>query len=168
MLRIYEGLFLVTSIEAQKDLGAAEEHVKGVIAKVSGKPLKAERYGEQRLAYDLSGHSKGAYFLVYFEAEPNTIDLLKRECQISEVVERALILRFTGTEVPEKSPFRPITTPWGAPERYEDDYRDRPSYGRDGGGRGYRRNDETAEKPGVEPRDAAVDEKAPVSGEGEE
>ena len=162
MLRIYEGLFLVAGSDAQKDLKAAEEHVKGLVAKVSGKALKVESYPDLRLAYDLEGHTKGAYFLVYFETEPNSIDALKRECQISEIVTRALILRYAGTEVPEKSSFRPITAPWGTPDRYEDDFRERRPYGRYGD-RGFQKSDESAtpeaEIPAVEEeKPAAVDE----------
>jgi small subunit ribosomal protein S6 len=118
-LKKYEGLFLVTGSEAQKNPDAVEEHIKGLIEKCSCSLLMMDRWPEQRLAYNIKGRSKGTYFLTYFNAPPEAIDTLRRECQLSETVTRNLIIRYEKDEIP-KPPEKPAADEKPEPETKED------------------------------------------------
>lgn len=100
-MKNYEGLFLVSTPEAMNDLESSENHIKSMLAKCGSTVIRVERWPDVKLAYDIKGHGKGTYFLVYFESAPESIELIKRECNISEVVTRELILKLAGEIPPE-------------------------------------------------------------------
>lgn len=104
-MRIYEGLFLVTNPDAISSEESTWSHVEGLLEKCGCKVVQREVWSDQRLAYDIKGQGKGTYYLVYFEGEPDSIDEIRREIQISEVLTRAMILRYDKSEIPEKSAF---------------------------------------------------------------
>ncbi len=105
-MRLYEGLFLVPGSEAQKNLDTTEEHIREILVKCSAEPLTVEQVPDQKLAYEIKGRSRGSYYLIYFNAEPDIIDHIRRECQISEVVTRNLIIRYENEKPPDEQVFK--------------------------------------------------------------
>ncbi len=95
----YEGLFLVDAVEAKRDWDTAVAHVKGILTKHGVEILTNYKWDERRLAYPIRQHKRGAYYLVYFKADPQVITAIRRECDLSEVVIRELILAWEH-EVP--------------------------------------------------------------------
>ncbi len=91
-MKTYEGLFLVDAVEAKRDWDAAVAHVKGILSKHGAELLTNYKWDERKLAYNIGAHKRGAYFLAYFKVDPNAIAPLRRDCDLSEVVIRQLIL----------------------------------------------------------------------------
>jgi small subunit ribosomal protein S6 len=63
------------------------------IAAGEGQIVKVSPWGRRRLAYPISGHREGSYFIVVFDAPSEAIDELERGLNITEEVMRHLVTR---------------------------------------------------------------------------
>ena len=99
-MNTYEGLFLLQSVEAKRDWDAATAHVGDILKKAGGKIGTHYRWDERKLAYEIAGQKRGAYYLVYFECEAGAITGIRRDCTLSEIVMRQLITRLVGAMPP--------------------------------------------------------------------
>jgi small subunit ribosomal protein S6 len=109
-LRLYEGMFLVDNAEARKDFDGVSKHVAGVIAKYGGDVKRSERWAERKLAYPVRRRDRGTYILVYFNASPESIAQIKRDCTIDDVIFRAMILKVSAMPQEEAKP-EPVKAP---------------------------------------------------------
>src|SRR5262245_44860262 len=85
-------MFLAYNKEARKTHEYLEEHVKALLEKVGAKVVRFNRWDQRQLAYEVKGQREGIFYLVYVEADPESIASLKREAELSELVLRMLIL----------------------------------------------------------------------------
>jgi small subunit ribosomal protein S6 len=99
-LNIYEGLFLLNSVEAKRDWEAMTAHVKGVLTKHGAEIGTNYRWDERKLAYDIRQQKRGTYYLVYFRCPPQAIASIRRDCDLSDLIIRELILRWEGEMPP--------------------------------------------------------------------
>ena len=90
--KLYEGMFLFDSNLASKDWPGLEKHVEDLLGRHSGELVHAERWPDRKLAYEISGCKKGTYYLTYFNAPPESIDALRRDCDLSDRVMRVMFL----------------------------------------------------------------------------
>jgi small subunit ribosomal protein S6 len=90
--RQYEGLFLFPQA-VTADLEAAAEHVRESITRHGGEIVSLVKWDERKLAYDIRGNKRGVYFLAYFIAQPSIVVSIERDCNLSERMLRALIVR---------------------------------------------------------------------------
>lgn len=88
----YEAMFLLSQAVAA-DLSSAIEHIKELIARANGEIIALRKWDERRLAYEIAGQKRGYYVLAYFKAPGEQISHLERDCNLSEKVMRAMILR---------------------------------------------------------------------------
>lgn len=103
-MRLYEGMFIISDTVAGPDWEAAVNQVHGIIKNRGAEILKSEKWDERKFAYKLNGHKRGAYLLTYFNAPADSITLIKRDLQLSDVVLRALIVKATKIKEPEQEP----------------------------------------------------------------
>ncbi|MBI1853478.1 MAG: 30S ribosomal protein S6 [Planctomycetes bacterium] len=124
----YEGLFLFASRENKPDYVGVEQHVNEVMAKYGAKPIKAQKWAERKLSYEVKRNRRGAYLLVYFDVDSARLPEIRRDFQISERILRHNILACEEipAELPEFMEFK--EEPLGG-----DDFRGRWSSGRSGG-----------------------------------
>jgi small subunit ribosomal protein S6 len=91
--RVYEALFLVDSALAASQW----DHVMGVIQKIldraEARVISIRKWDERKLAYEISGKSRGTYILAYFECGSSKIRPLERDVQLSEEILRVLVVR---------------------------------------------------------------------------
>jgi small subunit ribosomal protein S6 len=92
-LEAYEGLFLVDDKKASEDAKGIEEHVRGLLERHHAEVDSFEKWESRRLAYEVDGKRRGAYFVCRFRAETMEIAAIHREFRISTTVLRAMILR---------------------------------------------------------------------------
>ncbi|NBX37532.1 MAG: 30S ribosomal protein S6 [Planctomycetes bacterium] len=90
--RQYEGLFLFPQ-SVTADLDAATEHVRESITRHGGEVVSLVKWDERKLAFDIRGNKRGVYFLAYFNAPSSIIAAIDRDCNLSERMLRALIVR---------------------------------------------------------------------------
>jgi small subunit ribosomal protein S6 len=88
----YEGMFLFPQV-ATANLNAAVEHLEELLQRADADVLAFAKWDERRLAYEIKGNKRGVYMLVYFRALPTALAGLERDCNLSEQLLRAMIIR---------------------------------------------------------------------------
>ena len=91
--RVYEAMFLVDPADAAAwdDLS---KHLAGILERHGGEIVGLTRWDERKLAYPVAARKRGAYVLSFFGLKNgDAISLIERDCQLSEKVLRALVLR---------------------------------------------------------------------------
>lgn len=91
-MKSYEGMFLLDPALAS-DWPAAEAEVRRVLDRAEAKVLGLKKWDERKLAYPIRRSKRGLYVLTFFEAAPEKISPLERDCQLSEKILRVLVLR---------------------------------------------------------------------------
>jgi len=92
-MRWYEGMFLFDSSFAGRDGAQAETHLKELLEKHGAVVHTFERWDDRKLAYDIDKVRRGAYYLVVYRMDPQSIVGLRRDCRLSERVMRELIIQ---------------------------------------------------------------------------
>jgi len=91
-LKRYEGMFLVEPVKASTNWDEVTKHIEEVITKHGGKVIQSIKWAERKLAYPIKKQKRGTYVLVDFEAPPASIDKIKADSVLSEIILRALIV----------------------------------------------------------------------------
>ncbi len=91
-INAYEGLFLFPQTVGT-DLQGAVEHLREILAKADAQIISLRKWEERRLAYEIKGHKRGVYFLVYFRAARPTLIGIERSCNLSEKLLRYMMVR---------------------------------------------------------------------------
>ena len=91
--RLYEGLFLVDSDEAASDWKGINKTIEKILARAGAEVVSFNKWDERRLAYDISGKSRGTYILAYFHCDTANVTAIERDVQLNEHIMRVLILR---------------------------------------------------------------------------
>ncbi|MGE4619061.1 MAG: 30S ribosomal protein S6 [Planctomycetota bacterium] len=91
--RLYEGLFLVDAAEASQGWTDLESSIRSIIDQHGGVIEHAEKWPEQRLAYEVNGAKRGVYFLTYFRSDPQSVAPIRSDAQLSEKIMRLLIIQ---------------------------------------------------------------------------
>jgi small subunit ribosomal protein S6 len=66
--------------------------IPDLVAKLGGEVLVSRLWQEQKLAYPIGSHKKGAYWLTYFRLDSLKLVELNRELRINETIIRSLTL----------------------------------------------------------------------------
>ena len=90
--KLYEGMFLVDSVETESDWEGVNKAIKKILKKAKADIVSLEKWDNRRLAYDIAGKSRGTYILCYFEAPGEGVKEIERSVQLSESIMRVLIL----------------------------------------------------------------------------
>jgi len=90
---LYEGLFLLNPSAVAADLNVGLEHLRGILDRAEAEVLVVKKWGERKLAYKINKQRRGLYFLVYFKASHDRIAGIDRDCNLSEIVMRSMVLR---------------------------------------------------------------------------
>ncbi|MEM7165246.1 MAG: 30S ribosomal protein S6 [Planctomycetota bacterium] len=90
---LYEGMFLFDANDTARDWAALESHVGTLMTKHNAALEYAERWPDQRLAYEVKGVKKGTYYLTYFRAPGDSIAPIRRDAELSERILRLLVIR---------------------------------------------------------------------------
>jgi small subunit ribosomal protein S6 len=88
----YEAMFLIGQAAAA-DLSGVIEHIKEILARGHAEIIAMRKWDERRLAYEIKKQKRGLYILCYFKAPNTDLPHIERDCNLSEKVLRALILR---------------------------------------------------------------------------
>lgn len=90
--RVYEGMFLLDANKYSRDPSGVSGRVAEIIEKAGGEVLVTRLWAEQKLAYQIGKHRKGAYWLTYFRLDPSRLGELNRASQLNGDVLRHLFL----------------------------------------------------------------------------
>ncbi len=92
-MSLYEGMFVMDNRQANRDWDGSLEKLKGMLAKHKAELLRCEKWGERKLAYEMAGRRRGTYVLLYFNATGQAVNQIYRECELSDLMLRTLILK---------------------------------------------------------------------------
>lgn len=88
----YEAMFLVSQAAAA-DLNAVVAHINEILSRAKATLIAMRKWDERRLAYEIKSQKRGLYILAYFKAPNTSVAGIERDCNLSETIMRALILR---------------------------------------------------------------------------
>jgi small subunit ribosomal protein S6 len=89
---IYEGMFLFPQ-SAAADFAGVIEHIHEILNRAEAEVIAMKKWDERRLAYDIKGNKRGLYILTYFKADRTKLAGIERDCNLSELLLRSLVLR---------------------------------------------------------------------------
>lgn len=90
---VYECMFLLDTNKVGGDVAAAETQLLNMVQKHNGEALAYRPWDERRLAYPISKHKKGLYYLMYFRTEGKNVVNIERDMALSEMILRSLVIR---------------------------------------------------------------------------
>ena len=122
----YEGMFLLDhgKVKNEPEKGIAE--VTQVLEKHGAKIAQIGKWDERKLAYEIKRQKRGSYVLVHFEAPAAAIQEMRQDLNLSEIINRDLMLRIEGAEFPPFKTAQELDAEYGTRE-----FRDRPMGRRD-------------------------------------
>jgi small subunit ribosomal protein S6 len=85
-------MFLLDANKYSRDPSGVSTRVGEMIEKCGGELLVSRLWAEQKLAFQIGNHRKGAYWLTYFRADPSRVSELNRASQLNGDVIRHLVL----------------------------------------------------------------------------
>lgn len=90
---VYECMFILDANRYARDPGGVSGRIPQMVEQFSGEMLASRLWNEQKLAFTINGHRKGAYWLSYFRMEASKVAAFNRQCQLNEDVLRSLTLK---------------------------------------------------------------------------
>lgn len=88
----YEAMFMLSQATAAQ-LNDAIAHINEILARGNAQLIAMRKWDERRLAYEIDGQKRAIYILAYFKAPGPDVAHIERDCNLSEKVMRAMILR---------------------------------------------------------------------------
>ncbi|MFY9252811.1 MAG: 30S ribosomal protein S6 [Fuerstiella sp.] len=92
---LYEGMFLVGSSQFANDPDATINAILTILQKAGATIVAHRPWQDGKLAYEISGHRKGLHYVVCFRMPSSGMDVVVRQCHLSETVIRQLIIKHT-------------------------------------------------------------------------
>lgn len=89
--KLYEAMFIVDSNKAREDYQKMEGICTATITRHGGEIVKAVKWDDRRLAYEIKKCKRGTYILVHFNSDTQVIGKIDRQIQLNENILRCLI-----------------------------------------------------------------------------
>ena len=105
--KLYEGMFLVDSAQAGADWDGVIAAIRTILGRAEAEVVSIRKWDDRRLAYGISGKTRGTYILCYFKADGEKIQDIEKNVQLSEQIMRVLILsaeQLTAEDVEKDTP----------------------------------------------------------------
>jgi small subunit ribosomal protein S6 len=90
---VYECMFLLDTNKVAGDIATAAKQLHGILERSQAEVLASRPWDERRLAYPISGHKKGLYYLTYFRTEGKNVATIEHDCALNETILRTMILK---------------------------------------------------------------------------
>jgi small subunit ribosomal protein S6 len=90
---VYECMFLLDTNKVAGDVPAAAQQLHSILERNHAEVLASRPWDERRLAYPIKNHKKGLYFLTCFRTEGKNLVNIERDCALSELILRQLVLK---------------------------------------------------------------------------
>ncbi len=88
----YEGMFLVDSNAFASDPEAITSELMKLLEKAGATVVAHRPWQDGKLAYEIEGRRKGLHYIVCFQMPTSGMDILTRQCQLSDVVLRQMVI----------------------------------------------------------------------------
>ncbi len=95
----YETLYITRPDIQEEDLAKIQQKLQDSISSNEGEIIKADKWAERNLAYEIQDHKKGTYYILVFKALPNASKEVEKHLQFY----RTDILRFITLKTTEEA-----------------------------------------------------------------
>jgi small subunit ribosomal protein S6 len=110
-VRAYEVMMILDPGLEEDALRAEVDRAAELVRSRSGNPVRVDRWGRRRLAYEVGKHREGHYVLLEARSEPAVMDELDRVLRVADRVLRHKVVRVP--ERPSRRSARPSPAPVG-------------------------------------------------------
>lgn len=86
-------MFLLDSGRFASDPEGMTSKLLALLEKVNATVAVHRPWQDGKLAYPIGGMRKGTHYLVYFRMDPSQVKTLNRECQLSDIIVRHLVIK---------------------------------------------------------------------------
>ncbi len=93
MTRRYETIFITPADIPDEELQALIDRYCAIITSRRGIPVKIEKWGKRKLAYEIKKHTRGFYVLVDFAGQTDIVNELERNFKIDDKVLKYLTVK---------------------------------------------------------------------------
>jgi small subunit ribosomal protein S6 len=90
--KLYEAMFLVDPTESSQNWDTVIGTIKTILERAEAEIVSIKKWDVRKLAYKISGKTRGTYILCYFKADGERIQNIEKDVQLSEQIMRVLIL----------------------------------------------------------------------------
>src|SRR6266851_5054690 len=90
---VYECMFLLDTNKVAGDVPAAAQQLHAILERNHAEVLASRPWDERRLAYPISNHKKGLYYLTYFRSEGKNLVNIERDVALNEMILRSMVLK---------------------------------------------------------------------------
>ena len=90
---VYECMFIFNANAYARNPAGAANSVDELVSSNGGEMLASRLWNEQKLAYPIKGHRKGAYWLTYFRIDSSKMVKFNRACQLNDTILRHLAIK---------------------------------------------------------------------------
>ena len=90
---VYECMFIFNANAYARNPAGAATAVEELVTSNGGEILASRLWNEQKLAYPIKGHRKGAYWLSYFRIDSSQLVKFNRACQLNDSILRHLAIK---------------------------------------------------------------------------
>lgn len=90
--REYEAMFLLDNAAAVADWDGTSGIVDQLLTKYGAEIVHKEKWDERKLAYEIRGHKRATYYLVYFKAASDVAAKVTADASLNDKIVRMLVL----------------------------------------------------------------------------
>lgn len=90
---VYECMFIFNANAYARNPAGTANSVDELVTSNGGEMLASRLWNEQKLAYPIRGHRKGAYWLAYFRIDSSKMVKFNRACQLTDTILRHLSIK---------------------------------------------------------------------------
>lgn len=89
---LYEGMFLVDSNAFSSDPETVTAELLKILEKAGAQVVAHRPWQDGKLAYEIQGRRKGLHYIVCFRMVTSGMEILTRQCQLSDMILRQLVV----------------------------------------------------------------------------
>lgn len=90
--REYEAMFLLDNAAAVADWDGTSGIVDQLLTKYGAEIVQKEKWDERKLAYEIRGHKRATYYLVYFKASSDVPAKVTADAALNDKIVRMLVI----------------------------------------------------------------------------
>ena len=90
--REYEAMFLLDNAATTADYEGTAAAVDAILTRSGATIVTKEKWDERKLAYEIRGHKRATYYLVYLRGPTDSIAKIRIDAALSDKIIRSLIL----------------------------------------------------------------------------
>jgi small subunit ribosomal protein S6 len=102
--RTYEAMFIVDPTVASKEWNRVTEELEKTFSRYGAEIVSLKKWGERKLSYPIQKQQRGTYVLAYFNSPTDSLQKIRADLHLSEILLRCLILAHEGKVDAQEAP----------------------------------------------------------------